>query len=853
MPARFPARSLVAMLGIRTTFRDAFSDALQVLAPTHRCRVTAACLACVWMAATPLAAQDSDHPGRAVYREHCFRCHGDSGSGTPNLPEPLVGDRSVNQLAAYIDETMPEDDPSKVTGHAARQVAEYIHSAFYSPVARDRSRPARVELSRLTVRQYQNTATDLIASFRPPGPGIDDRRGLRAEYFRSRDFNRQTGLVYEQIDPQVNFDFGVEGPDPERFEPNRFAILWTGSIVPPETGVYEIVLRTDHSARLALNTAPYEPPLIDAYVKSGDDTEYRANVLLLGSRSYPLRLEFSKANQGVNSTKHEHLSHASMQLLWKPPHGALEPVPSRCLIPHDSAEVFVLSTPFPPDDRSIGYERGTSVSKEWFAAATAATVEIADYAIEHIEHLAHTTRDSPDRDTKLRQFAATFAERAFRRPLTPELQTLVVDRPFANAPDLDTALKRSMLLVLGSPRFLYTEAAVPPAAGTETAVPPAAGTETAAPPAAGTETTVPPAAATKVVDSYATAARLSFGLWDSIPDQPLLSAAARNQLITAEQVRQQAERMVNDRRTRAKVRDFLFAWLRVDHGPDIVKDKTRYSEFSPEIAADMRTSLELFLDDVVWGSAPGHAADFRRLFTDDEVYVNGRLAPLYGTTMPIDSPFRRVRLDGGRRAGVLSHPYMASVLSHAATTSPIHRGVFLARSVMGNVLKPPQESVAPLVPEQHPDLTTRERVALQTSAVACQTCHTMINPLGFALEDFDPVGRYRQTETNGAIEKPIDALGSYLPREGPEATFRGTRELAAYIATSRDAQEAFVQNLFHALVKQPARAWGPDTLETLRQQFAANNCDIRRQLVDIMTVAALPPQPSEPDPLEKTP
>ena len=754
-------------------------------------------LACLSLSAPSLAAED--HPGLAIYREHCGRCHGDAGVGTKDVPEALVGDRSINQLAAYIDETMPEDDPSKVTGDAARQVAEYIHGSFYSAVARDRNRPARVELSRLTVRQYQNVAADLIASFRNWGPGIDGRRGLRAEYFQNRDFNRQTGLVYEQIDPQVDFDFGLEGPDPERFQPNRFAIRWNGSIVPAETGVYEFVIRTEHSAKLALNTAWYEQPLIDAYVKSGNDTEYRASILLLGGRSYPLRLEFSKANQGVDM-KNEHPTRASMQLLWKPPHGVLEPVPERVLIPYDSPEVFVLKTSFPPDDKSIGYERGTSVSQEWFAATTAASVEMADYTLDHIEHLAHTKRDSADRADKLKQFATTFAARAFRRPLSDELRALVIDRPFADAPDLDTALKRSMLLVLGSPRFLLSPG--------------------------------------DSADGFATAARLSFGLWDSIPDQQLWDAAAKNQLATAEQVRRQAERMVNDRRTRSKLRDFLFAWLRVDHGPEIVKDATRYSEFSPEIAADMRTSLELFVDDVVWGSAD---ADYRRLFTDDEVYINGRLAPLYGAKLRADAPFRRIRLDDGRRAGVLSHPYMASVLSYAAATSPIHRGVFLARSVMGNVLKPPQEAVTPLAPDLHPHLSTRERVALQTSSVACQTCHTMINPLGFALEEFDPIGRYRTAEIRGDMQKPIDASGSYLPREGPQATFRGARELAATIASSRDAQEAFVQQLFHALVKQPTRAWGPDTLETLRQRFAANNCDIRRLLVDIMTVAALPP------------
>ncbi|MBU6221493.1 MAG: DUF1588 domain-containing protein [Planctomycetes bacterium] len=763
----------------------------------HACGV---CLALVAMVAGA-----ADHPGLAVYMEHCGRCHGENGTGTADVPDPLVGDRSINQLAAYIDETMPEDDPSKVTGEAARRVAEYIHGAFYSPVARDRNRPARVELSRLTVRQYRNVAADLIASFRGRGPGIDPQRGLRAEYFRGRGFDRDTGLVHEQVDPYVRFDFGVEGPDPERFEPNRFAIRWTGSVVPFETGRHEFVIRTAHSASLTLNTDWYESPLIDAYVKSGDETEHRGTIFLLGGRPYPLKLEFSKANQGIDSKQHEIPTHASIELLWKTPHGTLETVPEHCLIPHESPPVFVLATPFPPDDKSIGYERGTSVSKDWFQAATAAASETAGYCVDHVEHLAGARHDAADRREKIQAFAAIFAERAFRRPLSPELKKLVVDRPFAEAGDLDTGLKRSLLLVLGSPRFVFRES--------------------------GAST-----------DPFDTAARLSFGLWDSIPDQSLLAAVQHNQLATPDQVRTQAGRMAGDRRTQAKLRDFLLAWLRIDHGPELTKDESLYAGFSAEAAADLRTSLLLSLDDVLSASSTSSGTDFRHLFTAEEVWLNGRLAPLYGARLPHDAPFTRIRLDDGRRAGVLSHPYMMSVLSYTAATSPIHRGVFLARSMLGNVLKPPQEAVAPLAPEEHPDLTTRERVALQTSAVACQTCHTMINPLGFALEEFDAIGRHRAAEVRGDVEKPIDASGSYLPREGPVAAFRGARELAAYLTSSRDAQEAFVQSLFHALVKQPVRAWGSNALENLRTSFEAGGFDIGRLVVDIMVVAAVPPR-----------
>jgi hypothetical protein len=341
-------------------------------------------------------------------------------------------------------------------------------------------------------------------------------------------------------------------------------------------------------------------------------------------------------------------------------------------------------------------------------------------------------------------------------------------------------------------------------------------------------------------DSFVTAARLSYGLCDSLPDGALWDAAARGQLLTPGEAGYQAERLLADRRTTAKLREFLLHWMRVAEPRDLAKDRSTLAEFTPEVAADLRASLLLAIDESLDGRSDG----FRRLITAEEVWLNDRLAPLYGETLWPNAAFRPVRIDDGRRAGVLTHPYLMSMLAYADESSPIHRGVFLARSVLGNVLKPPQEAITPLAPDIHPDLTTRERVTLQTEAVACQTCHTMINPLGFALEEFDAIGRYRAEQRMGDAARPIDSTGSYQPRTGPEATFRGGRELAAYIMNSPDAREAFVQQLFHALVRQPVRAWGPDTLETLTRSFGESGCDLRRLAVDIMKVACFPPEAS---------
>ena len=742
----------------------------------------------------------AEHPGLVIYRKHCSQCHGEGGRGTDDYPDQLLGSLSINQLAAYIEKTMPEGDPSLVTGEAARKVAEAIHASFYSTIARERDRPVRTELSRLTVRQMRSTLTDLVGSFRSPAPVLDARRGLRGSYFKGRDISKKQNCVFERIDPQVQFDFGNKSPATDKLSATRFSILWTGSVLPPESGRYEFIIRSEHSVKLFINQAPIELPLIDASVQSGGTTEFRAHLTLTGGRPYPLRLEFSKANQGVNKPEHQNPSPAAVQLLWKPPYGVTETVPERCLLPINSPVSFIPKTPFPPDDASIGYERGSRISPEWFDAATAVAIETADYCLKHADDLAGVKRNATDREVKLRAFATTLTERAFRRPLTTELRERFVGKPFATAQNRDAGLKRAILLALTSPRFLYREPC-PNADGTLT--------------------------------PFDIASRLSFGLWDSLPDAVLLTAADNNQLDTPERIAQQATRMLADQRTRAKVHDFFLAWLRINHGPEIIKDRNFYTDFSPAIVAAMRTSLSLLIDEIVWGET----SDFRRLFTHDEVFVNGTLATFFNLTLPANAPFESVLLDDGQRAGLLTHPYILSVLAYADATSPIHRGVFLARSILGNVLKPPQEAVAPVAATLHPDLTTRERVAHQTKPSACQTCHTMINPLGFALENFDAVGRFRTSEQRADQDWPIDASGSYQPRLGKPMMFNGGRELGASLAISRDAAEAFVQNLFHAIVKQPIQAWGNTALDQLVDRFIADGYSIRQLLIEILLLS----------------
>jgi len=759
---------------------------------------------------SPLAqGADPTIEGARIYQRKCARCHGPSGEGTEQYARVLVGDRGVASLTKLIAKTMPEDAPGECVGAEAAAVAQYIHAAFYSreAQARRKDQAPRIELARLTVRQYRESVLDLIGSFRESlkqEPG----QGLRGAY--SSRGGRGQPKTMDRLDPEIAFQFGSASPIPAQkaLEPlskqyvrlpvlpvplsifpqfsQAFHVTWRGSVEAVESGEHEFLIRTENAARLWVNDEAHA--LIDAGVKSGDVTEYRGSIRMIAGRRYPIRLEYFRT-RGEKG--------ASLSLLWKQPGGVFEVIPARRLSPGRVPEVLVLATPFPPDDRSMGYERGTSISRAWDQATTEVALEIADYVAAHLAELAHAPEGVKDRAAKIQEFCTTFVERALRRPLTPEQRDFYVLRQFAAAADQETAVKRVVILALKSPRFLYREAG-------------------------------------RSLDDFDAAARLSFALWDSLPDQTLWNEALAGRLKTREQIRAQAERMVRDPRAQTKLCLFLLRWLRVDPAPELVKDRQLYPQFNESIAADLRTSLRLFLEEL----AQSPNADLRTLLCSESVYLNGRLSQIYGGSLAADAPFQKVVLEPGVRSGVLTHPYLAANFAYTGSTSPIHRGVFVCRSVLGRVLMPPPEAVAPIPANLHPGLTTRERVALQTQPKACVACHGLINPLGFTLERFDAIGRYR-THENG---KAVDSTGAYETLTGETRSFDGARALGEFLASSEETRRAFVSQLFHALVQQPIRAFGPETPAKLSAFFSSHEGNIKQLMIEIMATSALTPR-----------
>ena len=486
---------------------------------------------------------------------------------------------------------------------------------------------------------------------------------------------------------------------------------------------------------------------------------------------------------------------ASVALKWKPPHGAEEAIPARHLTTRRTAPTYVVTTPFPPDDSSVGYERGISVSKAWDEATTQAAIEAANHLIQNIDRRSGSKPKDSNRVEQVRTLAGKFVAAAFRRPLSPRQHRDYVDAQFKTGARPEDGLTRVVLKTLKSPQFLYL----------------------------GLDGNKP--------DDFAIASRLSFGLWDSLPNRELTKLAANGALRSSAQVSQQARRMLEDPRARAKVQYFLQRWLQMNHVEDFSKDATLYPGFTPEIVADLRTSLKLFLDDVVWSPS----SDYRRLLLEDDLFVNNRLASFYGMSTNADDDFVKVSLDPKQRSGVVTHPYLLAAFSYQKTSSPIHRGVFLTRNIVGRALKPPPMAIAFNEASFAPNLTMREKVAELTRSQACQTCHSVINPLGFSLENYDAVGRFRTKEGG----RSIDAASEYTTDDGEKVRLTGARDVAEFAVGSEHAQNAFIEQLFHQVVKQPMRAYGPDAQDHLRESFVKSGFNIQQLLVEIATLSGL--------------
>jgi hypothetical protein len=307
------------------------------------------------------------------------------------------------------------------------------------------------------------------------------------------------------------------------------------------------------------------------------------------------------------------------------------------------------------------------------------------------------------------------------------------------------------------------------------------------------------------VDGFTLAARLSFLLWGSTPDDALLDRAERGELADPDVLADEAARLLHDPRAAGFVEDFAGQWLGVRLLDGAQPDAATFPGWSEALRASMRGELTAFL-----GSFVGSGRDLRELLTGTDAWVDPRLAAFYGLEPPADGFEARDGTPVGR-GGLLGMAGLLTGLSHPTRTSPVKRGAWVLGQLLCDPPDPPPPGV-PLLPTPSEEaMTVRERLAAHRTNPVCASCHAVMDPVGLAFEHFDAVGAWRDTEAG----EPVDASGA-----APDGTVvDGVPALAAHVAADPRFEACVVDRLFtHAMRRSPDEG-DAATLEVLRGAF----------------------------------
>ena len=329
-----------------------------------------------------------------------------------------------------------------------------------------------------------------------------------------------------------------------------------------------------------------------------------------------------------------------------------------------------------------------------------------------------------------RRIIQQFASRAYRRPAEKEeVDRLmqVVDARVEQGHSPFEAMKDGLKAALCSPAFLYLEEE--------------------------------PSSKSTLLSDYGIASRLSYFLWGSMPDDELIQLAKRKKLNHPKALIAQADRLLADPKSERFVKGFLDSWLTLRNLGDAPPDRNKFEiYYSENLEEAMRTETELFTR-----NALDENLNIDCFLDSDFTFVNKALADLYGFDGVEGDDFRRVDLDDPRRGGLLGQASVLTVTANGVDTSPVLRGVWLLENLLGTPPAPPPPDVEPLNPDIRGAITIRDQLAKHRETTACYECHRKIDPLGFALENFDPIGQWR---TRYGDRVDIDASGELPSGEG---------------------------------------------------------------------------------------
>ena len=348
---------------------------------------------------------------------------------------------------------------------------------------------------------------------------------------------------------------------------------------------------------------------------------------------------------------------------------------------------------------------------------------------------------------------------------------------------------------------------------------------------------------------YATASRLSYFVWDTMPDEELLRAAESGRLSTREQVESQVKRLLADPRAQDSFDEFLAQWMRFDRLRSAIRDRRLYPEFTDELTSAMMEETRRLFRSLAWEDR-----NFLEFFTAGYAYLTPELAKLYGSPSPRE-PWARIEFGANSpRAGVLGEAAYLSVTSKPAETSPTERGLFVREHFLCQVVPPPPAGVntsLPPVTDEKP-MTTRERLQVHLSNPSCASCHTLVDGIGFGLEAFDAIGRFREKQevtiyptadelkTHRKIKPTdyklnIDAVGSV--RGLKDSGFRSPRELGQRLAKEPVCQKCIVKQLFRYANGRAEEPEDRATIDEAYERFRRSQFRFRELIIAIAVSA----------------
>ena len=339
-----------------------------------------------------------------------------------------------------------------------------------------------------------------------------------------------------------------------------------------------------------------------------------------------------------------------------------------------------------------------------------------------------------------RTILSTLARRAYRRPIDTEIDTLLgfYESGRKNG-TFDTGIESAVRFILTSPKFIFRDEPDPPDVA---------------------------AGAVYPVSDLELASRLSFFLWSSVPDDQLLTAATQGKLKDPAVLERQVRRMLADSRSSALVDSFAAQWLFVRNLQSFLPDTATFPNFDDSPRQGFREETERFFESVM-----REDRSVLDLLTADYTFVNERLARHYGIPGVYGSRFRRVTLADENRRGLLGQGSVLAVTSYPNRTSPVLRGKWILENILGTPPPPPPPNV-PTLKENSEDgrvTSVRERLEDHRKNPACATCHRVMDPLGFSLENFDATGAWRTSEARGVGVDASGQLADGTPVDGPVA------------------------------------------------------------------------------------